>query len=301
MEELQINITTKLNRFVQSKRVKALIESTVSEEIRPSIFLTYPRLFSKYFGITDGQILDHISAAIYIHYMATQIRADEKAINAEEREELLFTLNEEVTQILTAIFNVKSRFWLYWNQRKKEFDKAIQIEISLQNKGHVNTLTYFQLADLKSSFGKVAIDSLHILSDEKHIEVYESLLRSHTQFYRSFQMYDDLKDIKEDCENGQFNWAFFRLTEALGDQQNSIKSSDLKKYLYIKNVGQQILEEAIDSLESASEVLGLSEMTLWKKAVQEVHSELKFYLNTVDDYIKTLRKGLELSYVTGPN
>ncbi len=58
-------------------------------------------------------------------------------------------------------------FWEYWDKRKKEYYSAIKIEKELDFNNEVLFSIYEDLADKKSAFGKIAIDCLHILSNNK--------------------------------------------------------------------------------------------------------------------------------------
>ena len=75
------------------------------------------------------------------------------------------TVSEETNKILTSIYGYKSSFWELWQQRKAEYFKAIQTEKRLLTRPEVSFEQYSSLADEKSAFGKIAIDSLWIQSN----------------------------------------------------------------------------------------------------------------------------------------
>ena len=75
------------------------------------------------------------------------------------------TVSEETNKILTSIYGYKSSFWELWQQRKAEYFKAIQTEKRLLTTSEVSFEQYSSLADDKSAFGKIAIDSLWIQSN----------------------------------------------------------------------------------------------------------------------------------------
>ena len=75
------------------------------------------------------------------------------------------TVSEETNKILTSIYGYKSLFWALWQQRKTEYFKAIQTKKRLLTTPEVSFEQYSSLADDKSAFGKIAIDSLWIQSN----------------------------------------------------------------------------------------------------------------------------------------
>jgi len=74
-------------------------------------------------------------------------------------------VSKETIKILTSIYGYKSPFWDLWQQRKAEYFKAIQTEKRLLTTPEVSFEQYSSLADEKSAFGKIAIDSLWIQSN----------------------------------------------------------------------------------------------------------------------------------------
>jgi len=74
-------------------------------------------------------------------------------------------VNKETNKILTSIYGYKSPFWGLWQQRKAEYFKAIQTEKRLLTTSEVSFEQYSGLADDKSAFGKIAIDSLWVQSN----------------------------------------------------------------------------------------------------------------------------------------
>jgi len=74
-------------------------------------------------------------------------------------------VSKETIKILTSIYGYKSPFWELSQQRKAEYFKAIHIEKRLLTTPKVSFEQYSSLADNKSAFGKIAIDSLWIQSN----------------------------------------------------------------------------------------------------------------------------------------
>jgi len=119
---------------------------------------------------------------------------------------------------------------------------------------HFENSFSFVIADYKSAFGKIAIDSLALLSDQNETTVtYESLLESHRHFSIGRQLYDDVSDIKEDFLNKQCNYAIYKLKQACEKNEINFEKLDevyLEKYLYVLGVSDEILNDAVKHFEN---------------------------------------------------
>jgi hypothetical protein len=140
--------------------MKELIENLKAADKSPKYYQHYPRLFSKYFEDVDMSVIDEISYAGYCYYQSVlyldSMIDDQNSSNFMK----VLVLQEETIKILASIYSRDSDFWIFWNLRKQEFSQAIRIKKGFKDKSIVNQKDYEDLADKKSTFGKVAIDSL---------------------------------------------------------------------------------------------------------------------------------------------
>lgn len=171
----------------------------------PDFYKNYASLFHSYFQNISAEIITKLDdAGISIYQSAVRL---DKFVDEGDTSEIFaaLSLNEKAIQILARIYDGENGFWDLWQSRKNEFREAI----SLEKKLWTNPVkeNYEEVADMKSSFGKVAIDCLYYLGDEKDDNVYKLLLQSHKLFSTAFQLYDDIIDFTEDYNNKQFNWA----------------------------------------------------------------------------------------------
>lgn len=234
----------------------------------PSFYKHYPKLFYSYFKEVSEEKVDILSKAGYFYYHS--VLSLDSIIDDENLEDIpkMIALQQESIKLLTSVFGLESQFWDLWNQRKKEYFEAVKIEKSLSQFNNIDFEAYQDLAGKKSAFGKVAIDSLFILQDYKDNEAYHKLLISHKYFSTGFQLYDDVKDFKEDFERGQFNYAIEQLRKEINFDQYGHNVEILNKLLFIKEIGQEILSESIDQFERATTVL--SELNIKSKWLDTV-------------------------------
>lgn len=258
----------------------------------PEYYKYYPKLFHAYFPNIQEVSVKYLSKAGYSYYNSI-LYLDLLVDNNDFRTlPLMLQQQEECIKILTEIFGSKSRFWSYWNTRKQEYFEAINLEKKYLTQKTTTFKQYSILAEKKSAFGNIAIDCLYTLTGCKHAEVYNILLESHKYFSIGFQLYDDIKDFKEDFENGQFNWAIYSVLQQQFSHKNTVNI--LNKLLFISGIGQEILQQSIYSFEkSLNLVKSIAVDSLWEKTIIEMKQTITNYLDYTNGYIKRLEKQIE--------
>ena len=180
----------------------------------PEFYLYYPMFFSEAFDLSSSD-LKELCIAGYLYYKSS-IFLDE-IIDDKNNDKLFLTIicQEETIKILTRIFGDNKTFWGLWNKRRNELVTSLHFEKSCFQKQTVENEEYYTLSDLKSAFGKAAIDSVFCLSKKEGIlnkKTYDDLIKSHYYFSIAFQINDDIIDMQKDWANvvmvGRF---FFRL------------------------------------------------------------------------------------------
>ncbi len=276
------------------------ISSTFKEQIlsknfienNPVYYQNYPSLFVKAFSIQNEQI-ELLDIAGFLYYQATIFTdslIDEKDLS---KFPLISVCQEESIKILSNIFDLNSSFWSLWNVRKNEYLQAIQIEKQLQQKQTDITIEeYENLADLKSTFGKVAIDCLFSLEENQNIEVYNQLLLSHKYFSVAFQLNDDIQDFKIDYKNNQFNWAVYLLKQQDIPTQNP---NILEKYLYIRGISKKLYQLGIYYSEKALYIVRDIDVPNWKKVLKDTIKSFQRAIIEIDNYLEILTSEIYLS------
>ncbi|MCM2301322.1 MAG: prenyltransferase [Flavobacteriaceae bacterium] len=261
----------------------------------PSFYKEYPNLFSKYFKKIPREQINALSKAGYHYYHA--VLCLDAIIDDGDFKKIpqMLTLQEESIKLLTSVYGLESEFWNLWDKRKAEYFEAVRIEKFLSKSDNFDFEAYQDLADKKSAFGKVAIDSLFSLEQNKDFYTYQKLLLSHKSFSVGFQLYDDVKDFKEDFEKGQFNYAIEQLKKGVDFDQYKQDITILNKILFIKGIGQSILSKSILQFEQAIAVLNdLGIQSEWLKTVIEMKVTIKNYLDITNGYLATITAKLEL-------
>lgn len=129
----------------------------------PEYYQYYPRLFTSYFKSVDLDTVGNLSKAGYIYYhsiLCLDSVIDDKVFANLPK---MIMLQERSIKILTSIYELDSSFWDFWDKRKNEYFEGVKIERLLSKTENIDFKIYEDLADKKSAFGKVAIDSLYVL------------------------------------------------------------------------------------------------------------------------------------------
>ncbi len=276
-------------------KIKESLLNKVTLDNNPQYYFEYPQLFSNYYTDVDQKIINQLSIAGFLYYESTlymDALIDEKDASVFP---LITISQEESIKILTSVFGLQSDFWKLWNLRRCEYFQAVAIEKQLFQKEIVSFSEYEVLADYKSAFGKVAIDCLNVYSNNCNKDRYELLLLSHRYFSIGFQLYDDVKDFKEDVTNRQFNWVLYLFKNQFRNEFETLDTNTCNKLLFIRGLAQNIIKEAISYFEKAAitiETIGIS--SKWQETIDSVKKEITSYLDITEGYLLTLNKRIEL-------
>ncbi|HSD13891.1 MAG TPA: hypothetical protein VLB74_04525 [Flavobacterium sp.] len=257
----------------------------------PAFYLYYPFLFKDYFEIETESDLDNISVAGFLFYLSllhTDYLTDTKKVTVETKTDKLFliqNLTEQSIKILTSVFQKESELWKLWAKRQREQHTCKEMEQKLISETFTKE-QYENLADYKSSFGKVAIDCCYVLSKNKNELTYDRLITSHKYFSVAFQILDDLSDIRTDIKNGQFNYAVH-----IGKKNNYFTEKDKitqqTEAFYKTPLPIKIMEEALDYLKKAEACLeGLPENTNWKHVILQKKNDSIEKLESIAIFFK---------------
>ena len=212
---LKYNIEVMFSRI--DKEIKETVgERTSSEELMIaetpnsiSIHNFYPLTFIEEFPNIPIEIYQDLAVAGKLHFKFCLYY--DKIIDNREKvtPEELFAFNmynEKANKILHHYFKKDSIFWKYYDKYLKEYVSAVLEE---QNK-HYNSIDekfteqdFYRIAKGKSAFAKYIPAALAILSNEaEKIEIFENF---QDDFYVGFQIFDDIRDWKEDINNLQIS------------------------------------------------------------------------------------------------
>ena len=201
--KFKLLFTNYIKSLALDDNIKKIITNDVFIDNNPEFYLFYPALFSQHFKIDEDK-LEMICIAGYLYYQATIFL--DKVIDDKNLDLIFYSMicHEESVKILTSLFKLNSDFWITWNKRKVDYQKAIKLEGEINK--NPNYKDYSNLAILKATFGNCAIDAMFQLSFKKDKKNYKILLKTHDYFSIAYQLNDDILDFTNDYKKEQFNW-----------------------------------------------------------------------------------------------
>jgi hypothetical protein len=266
------------------------------------IYDYYPFQFCNAFGIPVDGRLEKVNLASQLCFKAALLKDQyndkkEKGVDEQEMNAAAKILFFKAKEILQTVFAVDSEFWHYWERRYSELKKA-EVGEAMMNEKKFSYLAYRSLADMKVSIAKLAIDCNFISNGCKDSEVYEALLLSHKAFATSMQLFDDLFDLPEDLQNGQFNIAIHFLRHkclSMGVVFDVDKPIEMEKHLFLSGVAKSILALCLKEVRKARSLVEGIDVPLWEKTLLSYeHMYLKVMEGT-DEYLSLFKAKMLLS------
>lgn len=238
--EVELAMSEYINHLCFPENFKKQIRNMDFYKNNPAYYINYPYLFLK--GPSkDGNIVKLcIAGALYYQSIIYIDRVLDKDVSLSNVFPIISICTEETVKILSSFIPIESDFWKIWNKRKLEFLKAFHDD----RKGGISTDKEFLLhSDCKAAFGKLAIDALFYMNhiDEKE---YEAYLQIHKYFYGAFQILDDISDIREDYNKGQYNIAIATVYKNQNERKQLCDGEAISEFFYTERLYEKLYELA---------------------------------------------------------
>ena len=283
-----------VNKLPLTKDIINIISEINEIEKNPLFYLEYASLFKNNFKIKENsQSIVKLNIAGFFCYKYTLLM--DNILDTKSKQVTLSLSNiylEETIKILTDLFGLDNQFWGLWNSRKKEFYKASALGKELFNKNEVLLEEYENLCDFKSAMGKIALDSLFILSGSKNKNVYEKLIESHKLFSVGFQINDDIEDFIEDFENNDFNYAYYIFSKK--HKQKTDNLNNLNKLLYINGTAVELYKTSLSYFSKASVIASETGENKWHETILGKIAETNSAIKAIEEYLTILKTKISL-------
>ena len=298
-----------VSRLWMNNQFKSILIDDYFINNNPPFYLFYTELFSSLFDQSAGivEATEKLNIAGYLYYISImevdtlidEIRPGELKQKEKHFLPLISSIcQEESVKILSSLYPIQSNFWKIWNGRRDEYIQAIILD---KKNPEVITLAEFEdLADKKSAFGKVSIDSLFLLFGANKDELYKRVLLSHKYFSVGFQILDDILDMERDLRNPQVNFACVTLLadlKAQGIQADITNHSTFRKCLYIYGTAEKLLTLAIQYLNKSLFVISGDNLPMWSTVITRQLREVRSFASNLTAYNKLILADLRLSRI----
>lgn len=204
-------------------------------------YYLYPFFFEDDFGIDDKEKLFKVALAGAMYFDLVLLNDDlYDELSSKNDKEIIYAkdfLNAESIKVLCELFDINSRFWDYFYKYNGEFINANILE---KEKKENQEFTYkeFQIISRgKSAIAKITVAALACLSDQ--YDKIDSLEEAQGLVAEAMQLFDDLRDWKEDIKLKQPSWILnkIRTENALNDIYDL---NIVRDYLFDKYIGDVI-------------------------------------------------------------
>jgi squalene-hopene/tetraprenyl-beta-curcumene cyclase len=279
------NFANYVKQLPFNQSIKNSLIERCNTDKNPEFYLAYAALFKNSFEFENSEEkIKLLNIAGYFCYNYSLFL--DAALDEEAKHTNLMLANiylEEAIKILTSLFGLDKQFWSLWNARKQEVFEASKIGKHKFNSPIVLMKEYETLCDSKSALGKIALDSLFILSGKAAKSNYEKLMESHKYFSVGFQINDDIEDFIEDYKNKDFNFAYYTFTESGGNKSDDIINS--KKRFYISDSATNLYKLSLTYFQKALEIAKEVEENTWQEIVEGKIKETEAVITSIDEFL----------------
>lgn len=247
------------------------------------IYCLYPCLFWEEFKSISTTTMEKLIEASIMYFDITsyyhEIADNPSNINIYELWQKLFQCQVS-TKGLGELFDRDDSFWDYFYKYNKEYLDALKLQE--RHKGIITEYSFEEFKEIaagKSAIAKSAVAALGCLSNS--YEKIKDLEKSQDFYAYAYQLYDDLKDWKEDYNNKNYTWF---LTQV-------IQNNGLDQAAEINMISRGIFKDGFDVfvLDKIDELIQLAmiyagESSAWIKvnrALQNKVSKLKDDIETI--------------------
>lgn len=295
IDSILINARNEVDNYCSNLPMGKIINDQAFIDRNPYIYIIYPYLFSDVFGYTNEPVLSKLTVAGFLLYRSIIIKdaylddIDQDNNSIDKKDYILAKdiCQEEALRLLFQLFGTESEFWNFWNKRRNEYLKAEELNKQLGLLAY-DLHSYEKLADYKSTFGKLAIDALHVLTHQKFKQEYDLLIGSHALFSVGLQIYDDTKDMEEDIKNEQYNWAYSNMPKYHDDAN----IETLKKYFFVSGTAQKAYRECITYFEHAAINVKSCNCPIWLVVIETVKQLILKEMQILEEYLVELNENV---------
>lgn len=216
------------------------------------LYYMYPFLFKEEFcNISDSVLMELSKASIlcvdYILYY-DKIFDKQKYININTAIEKTYVY-EKFMSIMLSYFDKDSEFWIYYNKCYDEYVRAIQYEINAYQSDERINYSYFEcIAHGKLAHAKFPVFAMALISNKR--ENISALEKASDLFAEAFQLYDDLKDWKDDWKSKRYSWILEKVMCENGCDRDT-SEEEIQKLIFSREYDLYLLNKINDLCEES--------------------------------------------------
>lgn len=239
------------------KNIYMSIEKRIQNENLPAqsfgLYHLYPYLFSDEFPDVPLKTMNEISKAsiLCVDYILYYDRLMDLQNNIDR--DIIFQktyIHEYYIKILIRLFGNDKNFWNHYERYFDEYVSAVQKEQD-EHFGKLSDYTYEDfkmIACGKSALAKFPVAALACLTNKE--SVLKELEEALDLFAQAFQLYDDLKDWKDDLLEKRYSWMLSKIIIE-NNFQNDIALENVANVLFEKHYDIRVLAKVNELCEES--------------------------------------------------
>lgn len=224
-----------------------------------SQYTLYPYLLADDFdNIPENKLQLLLKAGIqYYSYIINLDRIIDEQTSLDNYELIYRNFEAQMAiRTLTQLFDDDNQFWRYFFKYNKEFIDSIILE-----RQHLGIIKRFEESEFeriargKSAVAKLSVVGLGCLS-KKYDEI-DRFEATQDYFADSFQLYDDLRDWKEDFRRKNYSWLLTEIMCNIGEK-TSYTEEEISYELFVNRYDEAMLDEALRACDRSMITAGKS-------------------------------------------
>lgn len=249
--------------------LKSEIDNIISKEIDmpgKSVYYLFPYLFNTTFGVSDKALLLNLCVAsvLCLDFCLFSDKLFDKQIKFSE--ELFYSkvlVDQKFIMKMMSINNTE--FWTYYYKYYKEYVASVKLE----RDNHFGKISNYDWKEFSLiARGKQALSKLIpasmgcLVNDLNSIEKFE---KSIDLMSEATQLYDDLKDWKDDFKNKRYSWILNKIITE-NNLERECEERTVAEILFKKGYDTYVLDKASNLCEQA--ILSFDSNDVWVRYVR---------------------------------
>jgi hypothetical protein len=262
--------------------IEALIGT--NRQSRANHYSFYPYLFRKEFPQISDSCYEALAVAsvFYLEYVCLLDFIHDTPNKVMHAPFLMSLVHEQGTLALASILPIESVFWEYFTQYHHQTVASMMSDANAHsNSNRVFTEEEFiTRASGKAALSKMVTTALAILGD--NTSRISCLAESQDWFNAAFQMYDDVKDWREDLICGRSSYLLNHvmieggfINKADRNECAQVIPDDVGQYIYRSGVAEEVLNRAIEWCKNSLDAVDGLDLDGWIRLVKVLQARLE--------------------------
>lgn len=276
------------------QEVKTALTDLKLIDSQQNLFMCFAQAFMSAFPGIDSATQNLINTITYLGargiYEADRVY-DVQISGREIQKPLMFShfYHSEAQRLLSSLFPSHHAFWSQYYQRY--WLHFSELEESYNTNTKLNFNAYCRLLHCKYAMLYVPVDMMHFLTDQRHLDSYQSIIQSLKWFTVGYNIPNEIRGLKTDLETHINNYAWWRLKEKLSEfniDPEDHSPEELNKLVYVTGLAEKMLEESLEAFDKAIEKVQPLELPIYEYVVRKRVESNKMEMEILQEHLSSI-------------